>query len=1058
MTRSLAASVRLLIAISFAVLPTLGAVLPAAAAVQPPAIRQDEPVDTLEGVESAVVQIEAVGTFVDPEEGRQQSVPGFGSGFIIDPSGIAVTNNHVVTGGALFKVFVAGRDEPVNARVLGASECYDIAVIDLQGDGYPYLQWYDKPVRVGLDVYAAGFPLGDPEYTLTRGIVSKSNANGESSWASLSAVYMHDATINPGNSGGPLVAVDGRVVGVNYASDSDVNQYFAIRGSDAQSIIDELTGGADVESLGINGEAIETESGVNAVYVYSVKSGSPADRVGILPGDYVLEIEGLAVGGDGIMADYCDILASHDATDVMAVQVFRPDTEEVLEGQFNGRVLETSFSIANEVDANTTGSELATTTDEYTYVPISDSTNVVHIEAPDTWTDINEGDWTVDDEVRGTQLTATPDLEKFYDEWYMPGVVFSFSDNLQDDMTPAELLDTLDYSEMCESVERYDIPSDAGFAGAYDEYSNCGGSSTTAVVAALIPTEGDFMLGIEVYATSEADLMALDHILDTFYIGKGGTPEVAADVGADIFDLVDVSGLEYEYTFVNEPYFSAILPADWTEVNSRDWLDDDGDFLGRITEASPDIQAYRDSWDMAGMQAFLMTDVGSDFSVDDSMDAVDFSDLCTYEERVPDVVHTIYGVTYAGKYDIYTRCDGGDSIYYTGVYLADTKDHAYIVDFISTEEADDEAFDVLMESFFLGAAVQPVLNRDEYRPVMDESGRISLQVPAGWSDSDSGPFEIDGEVVGIEFTVAPDVADFNDNWETAGASIAVWDDFGAADIDEVLDTITFEDECTYDARYEYEADNFSGKYDLWDDCGDVTGATLATFALQFGSVPDALVILYIGTPTKEDLSILDPILSSLRVAPALDASVPSQSSVADVPVVETGATLPTVTIVTDKLNVRGGPGTEYPIIASVEKESVFKAVGEYGNCAWIQMEDSDGVQGWVSGAAQFTTLNVVCADLAAVAAPPLTAAPATNSGGQPCVTFKNQVGIEVNITLTRQGDNWNTTFTVKKGESGGQCVGAGKYTYTASTWDGRSLNGDMELAPGDNLQIDLNPG
>ncbi len=419
MYRSCTTVMRLLMIFTLALLPLVGVATPAAAA-QPPAIRQDEPVDALDGVESAVVQIEAVGTFVDPDEGRQ-SAPGFGSGFIIDPSGIAVTNNHVVTGGALFKVFVSGRDRPVNARVLGASECYDIAVIDLQGDGYPYLSWYDKPVRVGLDVYAAGFPLGDPEFTLTRGIIAKTNANGESSWASLDGVFMHDASINPGNSGGPLVTTDGSVVGVNYASDDAVNQYFAIRAAEAQSIIDELIGGSDVESLGINGEAIETDGGISAVYVYSVKSGSPADRVGILPGDYILEIEGLAVGGGATMTDYCDILASHDPTDVLSVQVFRPDTDEVLEGQFNGRTLELNYSIADQVEESTSGTALTTAADEYTYVPISGEANIVHIEVPDTWTDIAEDDWEVDDEVRGTKLTASPDIQAFYDDLGRPG-------------------------------------------------------------------------------------------------------------------------------------------------------------------------------------------------------------------------------------------------------------------------------------------------------------------------------------------------------------------------------------------------------------------------------------------------------------------------------------------------------------------------------------------------------------------------------------------------------------------------------------------------------------
>ncbi|MGH2621494.1 MAG: S1C family serine protease, partial [Anaerolineales bacterium] len=75
-------------------------------------------VSSLEDVKQAVVQIVAEGTFIDPEFGLQVNAAGSGSGFIIDPSGIAVTNNHVVTGAALLKVYVAGEQDPRNARVL----------------------------------------------------------------------------------------------------------------------------------------------------------------------------------------------------------------------------------------------------------------------------------------------------------------------------------------------------------------------------------------------------------------------------------------------------------------------------------------------------------------------------------------------------------------------------------------------------------------------------------------------------------------------------------------------------------------------------------------------------------------------------------------------------------------------------------------------------------------------------------------------------------------------------------------------------------------------------
>ena len=236
-------------------------------------------VTNLADVKSAVIQIEAQGTFVDPEFG-EFSGAGRGSGFIIDSSGLALTNNHVVTGAALLKVWVGGdTSKSYNAQILAVSECSDLALIDIDGDGFPYMEWYSDPITVGLEVYAAGFPLGDPEFTLTKGIVSKEQADGESSWASVNQVIEHDATINPGNSGGPLVTGDGQIVGVNYASYAEAGQFFAIGRDVTLPIVDQFKSGDDVDSLGINAYAVSNSDGtLTGIWVSSVKSGSAADR------------------------------------------------------------------------------------------------------------------------------------------------------------------------------------------------------------------------------------------------------------------------------------------------------------------------------------------------------------------------------------------------------------------------------------------------------------------------------------------------------------------------------------------------------------------------------------------------------------------------------------------------------------------------------------------------------------------------------------------------------------------------------------------------------------
>ncbi|MCC6300452.1 MAG: trypsin-like peptidase domain-containing protein [Anaerolineales bacterium] len=305
----------------------------------------DGSVSDLDEVKNATVQIVSTGTFVDPEIGLQVNAGGSGTGFIIDPSGIAVTNNHVVAGSALLQVSVGGDSTKRNARVLGYSECSDLAVIDIEGDGYPYLDWYNGSAKVGLEVYAAGFPLGDPEFNLTKGIISKENADGETSWASVDHVLGHDATINPGNSGGPLVDQSGKVVGINYSSLAAADQYFAIGGDIAIPIIEQLRDGTDVDSIGVNGQAVSNEDGsLTGVWVTSVTSGSPADKSGLQPGDIIYQLEGLVLATDGTLKDYCDVIRSHGASDTMSMTVIRFGTGELLEGQLNGKNLEVTGS------------------------------------------------------------------------------------------------------------------------------------------------------------------------------------------------------------------------------------------------------------------------------------------------------------------------------------------------------------------------------------------------------------------------------------------------------------------------------------------------------------------------------------------------------------------------------------------------------------------------------------------------------------------------------------------------------------------------------------------
>jgi len=502
-------------------------------------------VSEVDAVSSATIQIEAQGTFQDPEFGLLVNSAGRGTGFIIDPSGIAVTNNHVVAGSALLKVWVGGESAPRNAKVLGLSECSDLAVIDIEGDGFPYLDWYSGDVKTGLEVYAAGYPLGEPEFNLTKGIISKENADGETSWASVDHVLGHDATINPGNSGGPLVDTNGAVVGVNYSSRESANQYFAIGGDIAQPIIEELRSGKDVDSIGVNGSAVISEDGsLSGIWVSSVKSGTPADKSGLQPGDIIYQLEGLVLATDGTMKDYCDVIRSHSSSDTLSMSVIRYGTSEILEGQLNGRELE----VTGNFDTGT-GSDTGTTT-----------------EAPAFYTEEFDGDlsnwtyWVIYGDENGVGLNADnsklnvllsakdTSVYVFYDPYIYEDVILEVqADNAGKNNNNVSLV--CRYDETAETWYEFSIANnglywiyayDGGYNEVYSGGSNLiktGKNSNIYTVGCIGNVLSLFINGQEVHTFQE-----------TTY----GLKEGQVGVNVTSFDILPIE-IDFEYLTISEP-------------------------------------------------------------------------------------------------------------------------------------------------------------------------------------------------------------------------------------------------------------------------------------------------------------------------------------------------------------------------------------------------------------------------------------------------------------------------------------------------------------------------
>ena len=463
-------------------------------------------------IQARTVRLIAEGSFVYPFEGAYLE-DGLGSGFVFSSDGHVLTNNHVVTGAAILTAVIGDNPTEYNARILGVSECDDLAVVQLSTTTPEFLPIANELPAIGTEVFAAGFP-GDTDdfeessYTLTGGILSSVNSQGESSWASVGEELEHDADIRGGNSGGPLVSSDGQVIGINYAGDDELGVNYAISLPPKRDLIDQLVEGNTVTSLGINGEAVfgdDTEAGLPGIWIYGIESGSPADSVGLEPGDLITAMEGLPASEDGTMETYCDIVRTRGAEAVTSIEVYRSSTDEFLAGQFNGDELAVRSGL---VDKYGTGYGSATY-DEF--VLVTDDSGSIEVEVPAEWSDI---DGAYDEAFGGPSIWASTNLDDFWDYYGVPGVAIDTTRDSSQNMY--RILNEIDYSQDCfdAGIEEYD---DGVYVGYTRLWTDCPDDSAILVLAAL-PESQRFIVRLEAQVVSDADLDALDRILSTFYV------------------------------------------------------------------------------------------------------------------------------------------------------------------------------------------------------------------------------------------------------------------------------------------------------------------------------------------------------------------------------------------------------------------------------------------------------------------------------------------------------------------------------------------------------------
>jgi Do/DeqQ family serine protease len=240
---------------------------------------------------------------------REQVQRSLGSGVIVDPSGLVVTNNHVIEGASAVKISLADKRE-FEAEIVLKDEHSDLTILRIKGanERFPVLEFGNSDeLQVGDIVLAIGDPFGVGQ-TVTHGIVS-AVARTQVGISDYRFFIQTDAAINPGNSGGALVDAVGRLVGINTAiysrSGGSQGIGFAIPANMVRVVVTSAKGGSGAVKrpwLGAKLQEVTPEIAESmglkrpsGALVANVASGGPAARAGIRTGDLIVSIDGTLV-------------------------------------------------------------------------------------------------------------------------------------------------------------------------------------------------------------------------------------------------------------------------------------------------------------------------------------------------------------------------------------------------------------------------------------------------------------------------------------------------------------------------------------------------------------------------------------------------------------------------------------------------------------------------------------------------------------------------------------------------------------------------------------------
>ncbi len=314
--------------------------------------RRNEIVEVVQKVSPAVVFIGTESEVESPFRGRRspleeffgappqqrQRQQGLGSGVIVDPNGIIITNDHVIRGASAIHVVLADGRE-LEAEVIGSDANNDLAVLKVSSkQALPAAKLgTSSDLMIGETVIAIGSPFGLSK-TVTSGVVSATGRTFKADGRTYNDFLQTDAAINPGNSGGPLLNVDGDVIGINtaiFASAQGIG--FAIPADKVRRIVDELTRFGKVRPAWVGLETqdlsprLSRQLGWDRTYgvvVSDVEPGSPADQAGIRRGDVLAEMGGSRISDS---EDYVTRARGYPARAVFPLVLFREGAQRTVQ-------------------------------------------------------------------------------------------------------------------------------------------------------------------------------------------------------------------------------------------------------------------------------------------------------------------------------------------------------------------------------------------------------------------------------------------------------------------------------------------------------------------------------------------------------------------------------------------------------------------------------------------------------------------------------------------------------------------------------------------------------